>query len=1367
MKQHYKKGLYFVLFSMLVIAYILNTQRLTLSKSVSYITKMVRLNEYQQQSSVVHDSTVSNIQQSLAKREYNISFDDEKKSLQSPNRKQGLRAYYKPGELTVNNRVDSAGHNFSFKLINEGIYADGQKILGPQTDAALHHADNKLQIRHRGFTEEFINNEEGVRQNFIISSAPKATRELQVRLSAKGLKVKDLQNNQLQFYAENKRGELVRSLIYKDIKCWDAKGDTLPATLSYKNGLVMLSVAVEDATYPVTIDPIVINGNPANASAAFESNQTSAWMGYAVSSAGDINSDGYSDLLVGAPMFDKGHTNEGVVFVYHGSASGPILNPVLILEGNQNEAQYGYAVSTAGDVNKDGYSDIIIGARFYDKGQTNEGAAFVYHGSANGIVVNATVLQSNQADANFGKSVSLAGDVNADGYSDLLVGAPLFESGGQADEGAAFIFHGSASGINPIAAITLEGNQASGQFGHATAGAGDINGDGYSDIVIGAYAYDKGQTNEGVAFIYHGSALGISNNANTILEGNQANAQFGISVSGAGDINGDGYSDLVVGASAYDKNFGDEGAAFIYKGSANGVITAPASIIYSNQGAAQLGAAVANAGDVNGDGFSDLLLTASRYDKGQTNEGVVFLHLGSPTGIQNTPTSTFEGDQAEAFLGSATGVASAGDVNGDGYSDIVIGAYSFDKGQVDEGAAFVWMGMASGVPNVAALELKAIQKDALFGSSVASAGDLNGDGFDDIVIGASAYDNGQDREGVAFIYYGSPSGPNPVPVMLEVNKEGACFGGSVSSAGDVNGDGFDDVIIGADFYDKVQEDVGAFFVFHGSSKGISNVPNFQYFGLQEEEWLGYSVSGAGDINGDGFADVVIGAFGADVGDFDHGYEGRFLVFYGSQNGIIQIPTRIDGVDNGMHFGSSLSSAGDINGDGFSDIVVGNPHYYDGEENEGAVYVYTGSITGLNPTPSILQGNVALAEIGTSVSSAGDVNGDGYGDIIAGARYFTNGQTNEGAAFLYYGSISGIANKQPVILESNKINGYMGYDVGAAGDINGDGYGDIIVGAPADETSNGNVFIYYGSSSGILPGSTQNCNLKDPSGMLGSYFGLRTAGAGDINGDGYADVLIGALDWNNGQNTEASVFQYNGNSNKNLQNNLRLYNSDLTTPINQSQKAKNNFGISLYAKSFLGRSKGKLVWETKAKGQGFSKGANNVITNSTMSSGSWIGYASLGLTGVEMKSVIGKQGTSTKVRVRVKYDPALALTGQLYGPWRYLPAYLLGNSAAPVPENVVDDMSETVRRKVGETMAEKEGELVNVYPNPASDRLMLKSDDFDKIKSTQMLTVTGRSVYRSLAPVTEIDVRNFAAGNYILLITHADGSVSTRKVVIEK
>ncbi|MCF0063967.1 integrin alpha [Dyadobacter chenwenxiniae] len=314
MKQYYKKGIFTLLF-ILATAYIVQMHELSSNRPITETPPLVQSSNVKNKPSAVHDTTVASIQQSLAKREYNISFDTEKNTLQSPNRKQGLRAYYKPGVLTLNNRVDSAGHNFSLKLINEGIYADGRKILSAQSDAKHENGDNKLQIKHKGFTEEFINNEEGVRQNFIIDSAPIATKELQVRLSAQGLKVKDLGNDELHFYAENKKGEPANSLIYKDITCWDADGDTLPATLRYKDGLVLLSVNVQNAAYPVTIDPIVVNGNPSNANAIVESNQIGAQAGYAVSSAGDVNGDGYSDVLVGAPLFDSGETNEGVVFV--------------------------------------------------------------------------------------------------------------------------------------------------------------------------------------------------------------------------------------------------------------------------------------------------------------------------------------------------------------------------------------------------------------------------------------------------------------------------------------------------------------------------------------------------------------------------------------------------------------------------------------------------------------------------------------------------------------------------------------------------------------------------------------------------------------------------------------------------------------------------------------------------------------------------------------------------------------------------------------------------------------------------------------------------------------------------------------------
>ena len=182
MKQHYKTGIYAVFSPLLMgVTYLLCHPEASQIKSVPIVNAANKAEQ-----APAGPIALPGIQQQLAKREYNISFDEQKSAMQSPNRLQGLRAYYKPGVLTVQNRIDSAGHDFSLQLVNEGIYADGKKILSPQVNATLKNQDTTLLIKHAGFTEEFVNNADGVRQNFIIESAPKATKELQVRLSAKG-----------------------------------------------------------------------------------------------------------------------------------------------------------------------------------------------------------------------------------------------------------------------------------------------------------------------------------------------------------------------------------------------------------------------------------------------------------------------------------------------------------------------------------------------------------------------------------------------------------------------------------------------------------------------------------------------------------------------------------------------------------------------------------------------------------------------------------------------------------------------------------------------------------------------------------------------------------------------------------------------------------------------------------------------------------------------------------------------------------------------------------------------------------------------------------------------------------------------------
>ena len=211
-------------------------------------------------------------------------------------------------------------------------------------------------------------------------------------------------------------------------------------------------------------------------------------------------------------------------------SSAQVILPDEIIFCDQS-AQFGSAVSSIGDVNGDGYGDIGVGAYSYDNGELNEGRVYIFHGSNTGIdSIPELTLESNQASANFGFAVSGAGDVNGDGFDDIIIGAYNFDNG-QTNEGAAFIYLGSASGINPIPNIMLESNQASANFGWSVSGAGDINADGFDDIIVGAQNYDNGNTNEGAAFIYHGSATGINGIANIILEINSTNAAFGTSVS--------------------------------------------------------------------------------------------------------------------------------------------------------------------------------------------------------------------------------------------------------------------------------------------------------------------------------------------------------------------------------------------------------------------------------------------------------------------------------------------------------------------------------------------------------------------------------------------------------------------------------------------------------------------------------------------------------------------------------------------------------------------------------------------------------------------------------------------------------------------
>lgn len=1101
--------------------------------------------------------------------------------------------------------------------------------------------------------------------------------------------------------------------------------------------------------------------NPNNADQTLEADQAGAMFGFSLAPAGDINGDGYGEVIVGAPLFDNGQEDEGAAFLFYGSADGLTAMPVT-LEIDQAHAQAGFSVSGAGDVNKDGFSDIAVGAPYYGHGQADEGAVLIYLGSAKGVKpAPVIVLEQNQEDARLGTAVALAGDVNADGFSDLVAGAIYFHNG-QMNEGAAFVYYGGINGISPGKFSTIEGNRTGARLGAAVAGAGDVNGDGFGDVVVGATLYGNGQEGEGAVFLCYGSNVGLNSANPVIIERNQAHARLGKAVACAGDINGDGYSDIAIAAPYFDNGQSNEGVVFVHYGSATGISLNPSKTLESDLMDAELGMALACAGDINGDGYADLLIGARYWGKGQKDAGAALIYHGSPTGLNAKPEKIINGTQMQSFTGSA--LASAGDVNGDGYSDIAIGAHLFDKGQQDEGTVSIYYGspgkLATDLPN----SLTGSQVIARYGASVAAVGDVNGDGYGDVIVGAPHYDNGQAEEGAAFVYLGTANGLSPnFAVMLSAGQGGAEFGGSVAGAGDVNGDGYDDIVVGAMHYDNGQDEEGAAFVYLGSASGINAQAVAILESNQSGAWLGSAVAGAGDVNNDGFADLVLGAMNYTNGESE---EGALYLYPGSPTGPNAAGLTI--IENNLvdaRLGNSVSAAGDVNGDGYGDIVAGAYAFED--DDRGALFTYHGGPAGLNPTPaSAIEGTQPYAQMGWDVSGAGDINADGYADIIAGCHWYNY---EDGAAFVYYGSANGIdtANATGLFPHSQGMAVNMGESVSGAGDINGDGYSDIIIGVPRyidEQTSilTGQALVYFGHPTGI-----QN----DPLTLTGNpndeydFFGWAVSYAGDINADGYSDIMVGSPNYGSSQTDAEAAHIYYGNMGSGLRHNLRLYNNDLSTIINQNQKSQNAFGAGLFTKSFLGAGSAKLVWETKGAGSGFSQSPNGKITNSTQITGSQTTFTNIGTAGMELKQMMIKQGVSTKVRVRAHYNPALALTGQTYGPWRYLPSYLTGNAIAPLPERVTNGMSETIK-KMADLDRRQWNDQIYIYPNPASDHIQTRHEHPELVSSIKLLTTGGRLISRTDNSATSISLKGLNAGVYFLVINHSDGSQISKKVVVQ-
>ena len=411
---------------------------------------------------------------------------------------------------------------------------------------------------------------------------------------------------------------------------------------------------------------------------------------------------------------------------------------------------------------------------------------------------------------------------------------------------------------------------------------------------------------------------------------------FGNSVSGAGDIDGDGYPDLIIGADDYGR-----GSAYVYYGSVAGIDSSSEDKLIASDGTAgdRFGHSVSGAGDVDGDGYDDVVVGATYDDDHGPSSGSAYIYYGSSTGIEDSSEHKLTAGSAEDYFGLP--VAGVGDLDADGYDDMVIGAFGDDDNGSRTGAAHVYYGSSTGIPSSIGVTLTPSDVPATnyFGWSIAGAGDVNGDGYDDLAIGVG-YSAREANSGEAFVHYGSAAGVDSSRYKLTASDGGDhAFGNSISGAGDIDGDGYDDVVIGAVGDDELGAVSGSAYVYYGSAAGIDESSETKLMASDGAAYgaFGRSVSGAGDVDGDGYDDLLIGAaFGWK--DTDSAY-----VYFGSSGGIdSSSESKLIASDGGsMTYGWSVSGAGDLDADGYDDMVIGAPRDSENGIYSGAAYVRSG------------------------------------------------------------------------------------------------------------------------------------------------------------------------------------------------------------------------------------------------------------------------------------------------------------------------------------------------------------------------------------------------------------------------------------------
>ena len=848
-------------------------------------------------------------------------------------------------------------------------------------------------------------------------------------------------------------------------------------------------------------------------------------FGDSIDSAGDFDGDGLNDLVIGAPTSDDYLANGGGVYVLRGatSLSSTLTFPAdadYVYTPRDTNEFMGERVKGGTDLDGDGYDDILVASPRGTGRLDNEGVAYVIKGGGSTGVTSADDAFATLGGESYGAEaaidVAFAGDVNGDGHEDLLVAVgdlPNFNSG-------AYLVHGPLTG----GLLDLsEGALFFSTDGHVerVQGVGDLNADGYDDFLVQEPKDCTGWrcSDYGEVTVYFGPVAAVPqplSAAPLVVGGTTTDFDLGSLVLESGDINGDGYDDLVLSAPDIDGAFTYTSAVYGFLGplSAGSLTPADADLEFGTITNLDLSHGLDLIGDMDGDGHADLGIT---YGLGSThnfgaNPGAYYvaaIHRGAPA--SSTPATP-------------TVISQSDDADGDGYSE--------DDGDCNDTDATISPGATEVCENLLDDDCDGFDNHCLASGSTAwdewtpsfrggshrmMLTDLNGDGYDDLVMANYDTSAGSSQSGSLTWFWGplydhyNDSGYYDLYGVVSGTVNRGYLGRDAGITEDVDGDGLHDLLVGA-------SGEGIAYLFAGLVTAAvdvdsATVAHATVTHSTATTGFGWAVS-SGDLDGDGIADMVVSAPGESTTAFQ---SGMTYVFLGPVSGSLADSDADATIEGSSQWAGiyDLEVLPDFNGDGVDDLLLASPSNThsttSGGTSDGAVWLWTsGPTSGAHADTDadvFFEAETAGDRVGTSVDTAGDLDGDGLAELVIGASSSTQGGvTRAGAAYLFYGApLSGTVSLGTA---DTRIQGdtsvfEFGEQVGSAGDIDGDGFDELLVGS--DDTRD--LYLFRGPVSlGDLSPSDADIIY---SGWAGSTGTKQITKPGDLDADGFDDVVIGS------------------------------------------------------------------------------------------------------------------------------------------------------------------------------------------------------------------------------------------------------------------